>query len=117
MQNLTENKSVIGTNIDSAQKVYLLPDEKAVCKKSSPRAKEEEQIVNDLFDIMSENAVVGSFNMSTTSRQKFGIPVPEEIKLRGYSLDDDYNLIIAIQKKLSVNDSLVVTECLNASAA
>ncbi len=116
IQHITENKVVIKTSVDSAQKVYLLPDQKAVFKKSNLRAKEEEQIVNDLFDIMSENAVVGSFNMSSTSKQKFGIQVPEEVKRRGYSVDENYNLSIAIQKKLSECDSRIVTKYLNAPA-
>ncbi|MBA3706713.1 MAG: hypothetical protein H0W84_12675, partial [Bacteroidetes bacterium] len=105
LKHLTENQSVISSNTVSAQQVFLLPKENAVFKRSTEKATEEERIINDLFDLMSENAVVGTFNIKSTSRKKFGIQIPIDIKQRGYLADStNPTLRQAIEKKLSLKD-------------
>ncbi len=113
LKNLTENKLVIRESGISAQKVFLLPEERVVFKSGSERAKEEERLVNDLFDLMSKQAVVGTFNIQQAKADRFGIEVSEEIQARGFTpenLSTSTNLRSFIMDKLSLHDRLVLMQ-------
>lgn len=87
LKNLAQDDPWIRKNVNSAQSVCLLPQEGTVFKHLTEKAAEEERIVNSLFDLMSEKAVVGTFNIQKASLKRFGIQVPLDIKERGFTLD------------------------------
>lgn len=109
LKNLTENSPVITNSGISSQEIFLLPEEGAVFKVSSERAEEEERLVNDLFDLMSKQAVVGTFHIQKTSAQAFGIQVPQEILTRGVTVEElSPKLQQKIKQKLSSDDHKVL---------
>ncbi|MBA2726721.1 MAG: hypothetical protein H0U49_00910 [Parachlamydiaceae bacterium] len=105
----TKNQSLIKAMGTSSQEVFLLPEEKAVFKRSHARAAEEERIINDLFDLMSPQAVVGTFKFKTASRRPFSIKISENTEKRGYSIEAlEPTLRQSIKKRLSPEDVLLL---------
>ncbi|MBS0655051.1 MAG: hypothetical protein JSR46_04680, partial [Verrucomicrobia bacterium] len=111
IKSLSESHSVIKNSAVSAQQVFLLPDEQVVFKHSHARAEEEERLVNDLFDLMTEQGVVGTFHIQSASRKEFGMQASQEAVNRGYSLEMlTPDLRAAIKKRLSYEDFLLMEQ-------
>lgn len=51
---------LLKTTVKSNQEVFLLPQDKIVLKKSTLQSQEEEELIKDLFDLMSKQAVVAT---------------------------------------------------------
>lgn len=83
IQQLANKTPAITSNVSSAQEVFVLPKEGAVFKISGARAKEEEQIVNALFDLMTKEGVVGTFQINKSENKTLGIHVSEDLQRRG----------------------------------
>lgn len=93
----------------SAQDVSILPEEKVVFKGYSKRAKEEEHLANELFNILSKKAVVGSFAIKTASKALFGMAIDEESVRRGHAIEKlDPATKKRIESGLSAEDKLLV---------
>lgn len=106
---LAENRPVIKNSDVSAQEVFLLPKEEAVFKRSSERAKEEESIISSLFDLMSNQAIVGAFDIRKPALKPYGIQVPQDIRTRGFqSTRLPLPLLTEIRLKLSQEDRLLL---------
>lgn len=56
-------------NVASAQEVILLPKHNAVLKRMDALAKEETYLVDSLFDLQSQQSVVGTFTMNSVDYQ------------------------------------------------
>lgn len=111
IKTLTENRPVIQRTERSQQQVFVLPKEKAVFKHSHRRAEEEERLVNDLFNILSKKAVVGSFSLKSTSRARFGMSIAEQETQRGYPIESlDPSTKKAIASRLSPEDALLMKQ-------
>ncbi len=111
LKQLAENQPVIQSSGVSSQQVFLLPKEGVVFKRSDEQAKEEESLINDLFDLMSKQAVVGIFNIQKASADKFDIQFTEEVRARGLTPEDFSNLPSlrnGIKDKLSHHDRLLL---------
>ncbi len=111
LKNLTEKQAILKTSVNSAQDVFLFPEQGTVFKHSDKRAREEEWLVNHLYDLMSEQAVVGTFNIQKASIEKFGIEISQDIQERGFTPEEiSPTLCAAITKKLSSGDQLILQE-------
>lgn len=109
LNNLASKKPMIENSGVSVQEVFLLPQEGVVYKRSNERAKEEEEIINALFDLMSKNAVVGSFDIQNPSLERFGMNLPEDLKKRGFTRNSlSPSLLNRIREKLSTADCLIL---------
>lgn len=84
----TGAKEAVQNSNVSRQQVFLLRDVEAVLKKGAERAKEEEKLVNDLFDLSSEGAIVGSHEVHKPSLSTFDISFPRDVKEKGFSRND-----------------------------
>lgn len=84
----TAKKEALENSGVSKQEVFILRSDKVVYKKGGERAKEEENLVNDLFDLASEDAIVGSHQIHKPGLHTFCIPFPKEIRERGFSRND-----------------------------
>jgi LysM repeat protein len=108
---LAENQPVLQPSAHSSQDVFLLPKYGTVFKRADKRAKEEERNTNELFHLMSKQAVVGTFDIQRASIEKFGIQISEKIQERGFTpkaLSPQPELKRAIKKKLSPEDQLIL---------
>jgi LysM repeat protein len=113
LKNLTEKTSVVQNSNVSVQAVFLIPEEGVVFKRTSARAKEEEHLVNEMFGLMSKQAVVGTFDMQSASAGKFGLEVSEETRARGFtpdSLSGSPELKARITDKLSITDRMILEQ-------
>jgi hypothetical protein len=111
LKTLAENQPVLQPSGVSAQEVFLLPKHGTVFKRAHEKAKEEERNTNELFHLMSKQAVVGTFDIQKASVEKFGIQISEKIQERGFTpktLSPQPDLMHAIKSKLSRKDQLVL---------
>jgi|GEM_PF-1489904 len=107
LKNLIEHQAILKNSGVSEQQVFLFPQEGAVFKRSSEEAEEEERLVNALFDLMSKQAVVGTFHIQQASAKQFNIEVSQELQARALSPNAlSPRLRDAIKKKLSNQDLL-----------
>lgn len=108
LKKLAENKPVVKNSGVSSQQVFLLPKEGAVFKHRTQRAGEEEDNVNALFDLMSKQAVVGTFDIQKASTEEFGIEFSKESQARAFTPDNLSPVgLAAIKEKLSPTDRLL----------
>lgn len=106
-----ESAPILENSDVSQQEVFLLPQEGVVFKHSNERAEEEERLVNDLFDLMSEQAVVGTFHLHKASAKQFGIEVSGDVQARGVRIQDlSPALLDCIKEKLSGQDQLILEQ-------
>lgn len=112
IQTLTQQNPVLEIKKISNQEVFLLPAQEAVFKRSSERANEEERIVNDLFDLMAEQAIVPTFNIQRAALERFEIQIDSRVEQRSFSLNElTFGLRYSICKKLAMDDlDLVVKD-------
>lgn len=109
-QALSENPKLIN-NVKSNNKVFLLPPKTVFKQTSVSQEVEEESQVRSIFDLKSKQAVVGAFTMQKLSAEKFGIPMPEEIRERGFIPENiSPTLRRAIKGRLSGPDHIALTE-------
>ncbi len=105
IQALAQNKPILENNKISNQEVFLLPEQGAVFKRSHERANEEERLVNDLFDLMVEQAVVPTFNINKATLERFEIQIDPKVEQRSFSLKElSPTLSFAIRQKLTFED-------------
>lgn len=106
---IAQDKTVIQSSGISTQEVFLVPKEKVVFKHSSARAKEEETIVNSLFDLMSKQAIVGTFSIRIPSLKPFGIQLSPELTKGGFKAEDlsSTQLRQILPKLTSIEQSLL----------
>lgn len=71
----------------SAQEVFLLKDIEVVFKHSGERAREEENNISSLLDLMLPRSGVGSFFVQAPSVHKYGMSIPREELQRAYKLN------------------------------
>ncbi|MBS0634694.1 MAG: hypothetical protein JSR37_04455 [Verrucomicrobia bacterium] len=63
LESAKEKNITLEANVDSAQEVILLPEDNTVLKRMGAKAKEESYLADSLFELMSTQAVVGSFDI------------------------------------------------------
>lgn len=89
LKNSIQNNPVIEVNIRSVQEVFLFPEYGAVIKKFAHEfSAEEEDLINCLFDLMSKQAVVGTYRISKPALTRYGVKISLEDKERGFSWHD-----------------------------
>lgn len=109
LKNLAENRPIIANSEISSQQVFLLPDEGAVFKSSQKRAREEEEIVTSLFDLMAEQATVGSFDIKKASLEEFGMQLSQTVQANCYIPENlPPSMLANIRSKLSTQNRLLL---------
>ncbi|MFI0435807.1 MAG: hypothetical protein ACH350_08825 [Parachlamydiaceae bacterium] len=109
LNHLAHHLPIIKVKKISTHQVFLLPKQGAVFKYSTEQAKEEEAIVNALFDLVSDNATVGSFNIRKGLTSNFGIEISVDERTRGYVPEEiSSTLLTKIKGKLSKEALLVL---------
>lgn len=107
-----QNNPFIVNNGKSAHQVFLLPKLGTVLKKCTIKAAEEESNINALFDLLSKQAVVGTFEFSHLSVEKYGIKIPLKDKERGFSWNTPLSPLLrfALRGKLPFIESCALRQ-------
>lgn len=102
LKHLAENQPIFEEKMKSNQSVYISAKEGVVFKQANPKAKEEESIISSLFDLMSKDAVVGSFHIQEPSIKNLGIQISSK-ESHFSSLPIDYSSIFSDETKKTLS--------------
>lgn len=98
-------------NVRSSQEVCLRPDEGVVLKKSTPRAFEDEHLIEQLSQIKSPGGFIGSYTVQEMIPRRAGVEVlNQQSRLRGFTpsqlTDESKNYLL---NQLSINEKKLYT--------